>query len=114
MIDICHVGTCVVSACGVIMCVSSLEWDLPEVRHHLIIIMCPVMNAVLVCGVLSRCSPGELMIESVGDLQPTLSTLGSLLHTTLFINHNAPFVSANPLEAARTVYLSGRIPAQQA
>lgn len=42
--DICPTGACLVSAFGVVTWVSSLVCDLLEVRHHLIIIVCPVMN----------------------------------------------------------------------
>lgn len=61
--DICPTDVCLVSACGVVTWVSSLEWELLEVRDHLIIVICPVMNAVLVSGALSKCLPSELMNE---------------------------------------------------
>lgn len=48
---------------GVVTWVSSLEWELPEVRHHLLFIICPMMTAVLVRGALSKCLPGKLMME---------------------------------------------------
>lgn len=50
-------------AYGVVTWVSSLERELPEVRHHLLVIICPVMNAVLVPGAPSRCLPSEFTNE---------------------------------------------------